>query len=135
MTRDPLLAQIHIGKKELGWDEDTYRDVLERVAGKRSAGALSVNERQAVIREMKRLGFRPSRKGHGKRRPQSGKAYVRKVFALWGELKRAGIWKEEGQQSLRHFVKKMTGCDDPEWLDYGQASIVIEALKQMGERG
>ena len=130
MARNPLLARIHIAKKELGLDDDIYRDVLERVTGKRSSNGLSATAQKQVIAEFQRMGW----KGFTKGRKRSDKPYVRKVFALWGELKRAGIWREDSQQSLRNFVKKLTGCDDPEWLDYSQASQVIEALKKMKER-
>ncbi len=131
--RDPLLAQIHIARKELGLDDDTYRAVLIRITHKPSSAVMSAAERCKVIAEFKRLGFKP--KGKHSRRPTASKPYVRKVFALWGELKRKGIWRDPSPQSLRHFVKKMTGCDDPEWLEYHQASQVIEALKKMKERG
>ncbi len=133
MARDPLLAQIHIARKELGLDDDTYRAVLVRVTGKASSADMSVAERRKVIAAFKRQGFQP--RGKFSRRPTASKPYVRKVFALWGELKRKGIWRDPDPKSLRHFVKKMTGCDDPEWLDYPQASQVIEAMKKMKERG
>jgi len=139
MSRNPLLAQIHIAKKELGLDDDVYRAVLARVTGKTSSSAMSDAERRKVIAEFKRQGFVP--KGRtGRARPRSDKPYVRKVFALWGELKRKGIWRDPSPHSLRRFVKKMTasqyddGCDDPEWLTWPQASIVIEGLKKMKER-
>ncbi|EIG0792796.1 DUF1018 domain-containing protein, partial [Salmonella enterica] len=32
-----LIRIIHTGKSCLGWDDDTYRDVLFRQTGKRSA--------------------------------------------------------------------------------------------------
>lgn len=130
--RDPLLAQIHIARKELGLDDATYRAVLIRVARKDSSAAMSPAERRKVIAEFKRLGFRP--KSKFSKRPMASKPYVRKVFALWGELKRKGIWRDPSPTSLRRFVVKLTGCDDPEWLSYPQAAIVIEALKKMKER-
>ncbi len=39
-TRNQLLARLHCLKKELGWDDDTYRDILFARTGKRSAGDL-----------------------------------------------------------------------------------------------
>ncbi|MGH1577727.1 gp16 family protein [Planktotalea sp.] len=132
MPRDPVLAQIHIAKKELRLDDETYRAVLTRVTGKSSSKDLGGPQRKKVLAELKRLGFKP--KSKFSKRPASSKPYVRKVFGLWGELKRAGIWRDPDPQSLRNFVKKMTGCDDPEWLEYHQASQVIEALKKMKER-
>jgi phage gp16-like protein len=131
MTRNTLLARIHIGKKALGLDDETYRDVLERVTGQRSSAGLNDAKRQKVIDELVRLGW----KNALKRRPQSKKRYVRKIFALWGALKRDGIWRDKRTQSLIKFVRDMTGVDDPEWLEYHQASKVIEALKKMQERG
>ena len=141
MSRNALLAQIHIAKKELSLDDETYRDVLQRVTGQRSSAQLNDNQRGKVVAELKRLGFRPKSTHAAKGRRISDKPYVRKVFALWGELKRKGVWRDPSPHSLRRFVKKMTategddGCDDLEWLTWPQANIVIEALKKMKERG
>lgn len=131
MSRNTLLARIHIGKKALGLDDETYRDVLERITGQRSSAGLTDAKRRKVIDELVRLGWKNAPKG----RPRSQKAYVRKIFALWGALKKAGIWRDKRTGSLIKFVREMTGCDDPEWLEYHQASKVIEALKNMQERG
>lgn len=130
MARDPLLAQIHIARQQLGLEEDDYRSILERVTGKRSSAELSDTQRRAVIAELKRRGF----KSRGANRRKSSKPYVRKVFALWGELKRTGVWREPGIASLRAFVKKMAGVDDPEFMDHDEARKVIEAMKKMQER-
>ncbi|WP_282093057.1 gp16 family protein [Epibacterium ulvae] len=135
MARDPLLARIQIGKKFLDMHDDDYRTMLHSCTGKRSAAGLSQDERLVVLEEMKRRGFQQSGGKNQRHRPKSDKAYVRKVFALWGELKRDGIWKEKGRQSLCNFVSAQTGVDDPEWLNFDQASKVIEALKDMQKRG
>lgn len=130
MSRNPLLAQIHIAKKELGLDDDLYRDVLERVTGSRSSAGLSDDTRKAVLAEFRRMGWNNSRDDF----KPSSKAYVRKIYAIWGDLKKQGIWREKSRASLRSFVKNTTGVDDPEFLDYPTATIVIEALKKMKER-
>ncbi len=39
-TRAQLLARIHCLKKERGWSEDEYRDILQGVSGQRSAADL-----------------------------------------------------------------------------------------------
>lgn len=39
-TRNQLLARLHCIKKEQGWDDDTYRDILYARTGKRSAAEL-----------------------------------------------------------------------------------------------
>lgn len=122
-ARNPRLAKVHIGRKELRMDDDTYRALLARVTGQASSGACTDRQLDAVLEEFKRLGWAPQQKG----RPPSGKPHVRKIFALWKELR--PYLRNSGQEALRAFVERQTGVSDPEWLDGGQANIVIEALK------
>lgn len=55
------LAAIHASKKQLGLDDDTYRDLLARVSSShgptcRSAKDLTADQVRAVLDEMRRLG-------------------------------------------------------------------------------
>ncbi len=52
-TRNQLLARLHCIKKEQGWDDDTYRDILYARTGHRSAGDL---EGGALARLVAQLG-------------------------------------------------------------------------------
>ena len=131
--RRALLAQIHIAAKELVLDEELRRDVVEIAVGKRSTRQCTDAELGKVVDAMKAKGWRPGRKG--KKRPGSGKPYVRKIFAMWGALGRAGQLRNNKREALIAFVKRMTGIDDPEWLDPAQAGVVIEALKSWQSRG
>lgn len=135
MPRDPLLAQIHIGRAALKLHEDDYRAMLARITGQSSAAGLNDTQRRAVIAELRRLGWKDAKASPARHRPASGKKHIRLIFALWGELKRAGIWRNPERASLRAFVKRMSGVDDPEFLDPPQAMRVIEALKAMKEKG
>ena len=54
-AKDPLLAQIHIAKKELSLTDDSYRDLLERVTGQRSSKGMTAQKKNAVLDEFKRL--------------------------------------------------------------------------------
>ncbi|KQI67985.1 hypothetical protein AN189_12995 [Loktanella sp. 3ANDIMAR09] len=130
MARNPLQAQIHIGRQQLAMDDDDYRDLLERVTGQRSSARLNDDQRRAVINELKRLGF-AARPPAGRYRKASEKSHVRYIFALWGELKRKGIWRNPERSSLLAFVEARTGKADPEWLTAAEAHPVIEALKAM----
>lgn len=130
------LVKIHIAKRDLQLDDDTYRDVLERVTGARSSKGLDDDQHEKILGEFERLGWSDKSKSQGGNwRPASKKPQVRKIFKLWTELKKKGIWKKPGRASLLAFVKSQTGVADPEWLDYNQASDIIEALKKMGQRG
>ncbi len=137
--RRSLLAQVHIARKDMGLDEDTYRALLRRITGQHSAAAVDDAGLRQVLREMRRLGWRPAarqRTGRAGRKWRAASPYphVRKVFAVWGELKRRGIWRDPRRTSLAAFVRRMTGVDDPDWLTAPQARLVIEALKDIGAR-
>lgn len=59
VTRQSLLARIHCLKKEAGWDDETYRDILQAKTGKRSSSELDFRglSRAVVMiaEEVKRL--------------------------------------------------------------------------------
>jgi phage gp16-like protein len=132
-----LLAQIHIGQKALGLDDDTYHDMLEATIGKDSAATMTVVELQRVVDHMRELGWQNERAAAAKApRPwrPSDKRHVRKVWALWGAMAREGSLRDGSKQACRLFVERMTDCSDPEWLTPDQANKVIEGLKAIERR-
>lgn len=120
--RRALLAQVHIARKDLALEEDSYRALLQRVAGTESAGTCTVPQLLAVVAEFKRLGWAQKVK-----RPASRHAHVRKVYAVWGDMK--GLVDNHSRQALDAFVHRQTGVSSPEWLDGPQANKVTEGLK------
>ncbi|WP_375640040.1 phage protein GemA/Gp16 family protein, partial [Bartonella sp. MM55XZML] len=54
------LAAIHMGKRALGLDDETYRALLYRLTGKQSARDLNFSEQRLVVAEMKAFGFEPN---------------------------------------------------------------------------
>lgn len=130
------LAIIHIAKKEFGLDEDAFRDVLERVTGKRSLRVMSEAERLSVVDDFKARGFKVQR-SRGRISP---KKYVRLIYALWKSCAGSGVVNDPSKNALRSFVrsetaKRGTAIDDPDFLSYDQASPIIETLKVMEARG
>jgi phage gp16-like protein len=121
--RKAMLAKVHLAQKALALDEDGYRAVLVRVTGKDSSGACRRRQLVDLLAEFRRLGWKDAP------RPPSGKAHVRKVFAIWGAMCRDGIPAVPNRKGLSAFVQRMAGVDDPEWLTAEQARNVIEALK------
>jgi phage gp16-like protein len=124
-----MVAKVHIARKEMGLDEGTYRSVLERVAGQSSSAACTDAQLHSVLAEFKRLGWHPKQTG----RPISQKPHVRKVWALWAELR--PFLRDGSAGALRSFVKRQTGVADPEWLDGAEAALVTEGLKAWLARG
>ena len=123
-----LLAKVHIARKDLGLDEELYRDILQRVTGQRTAGGLSEHKLVELLGEFRRLGW-SSHKEDDAARPKSDKPHVRKVWALWGDICRSGFARDPSRAALRSFVERMTDVKDPEWLGPEDAIKVVEALK------
>lgn len=133
MTRSAMLAKVHIARQQTDMPETEYRAMLQRVIGKSSAAGLSDTELDQVLAEFKALGWKPTTNpAAGKR--ISAKPYVRKIFALWGELARAGRLKDGSRDALVAFVARQTGVAHPDWLTPAQANSVTEALKAMQQR-
>lgn len=127
--RAKVIAKIHVAKKQLGLDDDTYRDLLERVTGKRSAKDLDPRELLAVVNALRAAGWK------GATNPRSGKPHVRKIWAMWHAMKVDGVVKANDERAaLRAFVERLTGVTDPEWLTPEQGSTVIESIKQWKKR-
>ncbi len=61
-ARKAMLAKVHIAKKELGMDDDTYRDFLEKHTEQRSASKLNYYQLQNVLNAMQKSGFKPKTK-------------------------------------------------------------------------
>lgn len=119
------LAKIHIAKQQLGLDDETYRALLARVAGVRSAKELNKRQTSAVLAEFERLGFQPKpAKKQGRKAPspaQSRKAVMSKVEALLAEAKRP--W-EYADGMARHMFK----IEKVEWLNDSQLHRLMQAL-------
>lgn len=133
MSRDPVQQQIQIARRQLGLDDETYRQLLERVTGKRSSKGMTAGERSRVLEVLKRQGFRPT----GKRRPTEHRADLRYVFVLWRLLAELGA-VEAGTAALNAFIGsdnfRMKWGEQPtdvRFLSLERASDVIEALKAM----
>ncbi len=121
-------AAIHVGKAQLGLDEDTYRDLLQLVTGKRSAKDMTPAEREKVLDEMRRRGFDQGRL-KGRRKPLEGK-YARKLQALWIAGWNLGIIRNRDDRALIEFVDGRTGIQHPRWLHHADdGKKAVEALK------
>lgn len=126
------LAAIHVAKKQLGLDEDTYRAVLVRVTGKDSTRAMSEAERQRVVEEMRRRGF--TKASNGARKRLQGR-FAKKLQALWIAGWNLGIVSNRDDAALIAFVKRQTGIDHVRFVhDSDDAAKAIDALKAWLER-
>lgn len=134
MTADkrPLIAKIHIAKAEMGWDDETYRTILLRVTGKDSSAKCRYSQLNDLLTEFKDLGWKGGAKKKTYRKASS--PGIKKIYAQWGELQRLGEVQSTDKTALDAFVKKHTGVDSVQWLDFKAASKIIEILKKWIER-
>ncbi len=128
-ARRNLLARVHIAKKDLGLDDDVYRDFLEQHTGQTSAGGLSEIELKKLVKAFEGVGWTSQKKGSY--RAKSKKAYVRLIHVYWKKLSDAEITRKDG---LDAFVKSQVKVDSVEWLDKNQGNEIIEALKGWAKR-
>jgi phage gp16-like protein len=116
-----LIRIIHTGKSRLGWDEETYRNVLARETGKRSAKECTTAELERVVRYMRRQGFTPT----NGRRPNvaSGrKGMLSKIEAMLTEAGRPWGY-------LDGVIERMLGEKKPvEWLNDDQIYKLMQML-------
>ncbi len=130
-----LIKLIHVARRELGMDDDTYRLLLsgmKGLGGATSTANLSVPNLYRVLEQLKQRGFkvRPSKK----QRPLAADDQSKKIRALWLALHGAGEVRDPSEEALGKFVMKMTGVQALQWLSGEQASQVIENLKKWQRR-
>ena len=143
------LAVVHIAKKELGLDEDNYREALMAWGGAYSAKDLSDEGFKGVMRHFEEAGFRGRVSGARGQRPAARTAgsplrsdrrnmasdgQIKKIYKTWWML--SGTYYKAGMErkALREFLKKRFRCDHENFLSFEKARQVIEAIKNIGRR-
>ncbi|GFK94442.1 hypothetical protein NNJEOMEG_02287 [Fundidesulfovibrio magnetotacticus] len=130
-TRGSLLAKVHIAKKDLALDEDTYRAVLKRVTGHESARDCSLPELVRVVAEFRRKGWNPTQTAgptQGKAKPAKGKAALMgKITALLTEAGR----KEEYAEGI---ARRMYKRDKLDFCAPKELQGIITALSKDAKR-
>lgn len=137
-----VLARIHMAKKALGLEDDDYRDLLERVTGRRSAAQLGQEDMPGLQREFRRLGWQgylirledmpPLKYQDVDERPgRPTGAQLRMLEARFRNIK--GFATRDPEYALRSFLEKVVGASHPLLLDdrgYEKALTAIKRLEQ-----
>lgn len=129
-TKKILMAKIHIAKKDLGLDDDTYRDVLWRVTGKRSCKDMTIAQLQDVVKDMEKSGFKPkAAPKHGKKPSVVGKRepLMGKIHAMLTDM---GLhWNyAHGMADSMFKIKRL------QWLNDSQLYKLTQALSVHQQR-
>lgn len=115
------LKALHVKKRNLGMDDDTYRAKLELITGKRSAKDCSDDELDRALATF-----------HVKQNANT--TYTAKVKALWIALWNLGGLEYADDRALDVFVKRQTGKERLGFITAGEANAITEALKDMCAR-
>jgi phage gp16-like protein len=127
------IAAMHVAKKQLGLDDDTYRAALTQVTGKSSSASMTEAERQKVLEHFRAAGFKGA--SIGRRTALEGR-FAKKLQALWIAGWNLGLVRDRDDRALITFVKRQTGIDHVRFVRHGQdAAKAIEALKSWLARG
>lgn len=127
--RRAKLATIHIAKKTLGMDDETYREMLGNFGLKSSKDA-SVSKLDEIITHLESKGFETKKR---KNQPKAVKGQAPET-ALMGKI---GALLADGKLSWAYghgIAKKMFGVERLEWCDCQQLRKVVAALEYNAKR-
>lgn len=142
-NRQRLIRLIHVAKRDLSLDDDTYRSILQRFGGKESSSDLTVPKLEQVLEHLKRSGFKVRSKGKPAKpkavkampsRPLAQDAESKKIRALWLFLHELGAVKNPSEEALAAYVKRIAGVDALQWISGEQAERLIETMKKWAMR-
>ncbi len=127
------LAQIHIAKKDLGLDEDTYRAMLWSIGRVKSAGDLNAEGRRQVLDHLKRSGFKARKSpGNSHKNMSSDWGWVNNAAPDRQPMLRkiAVMLKSDGREKAYAdaIAKQMHGVDLVEFCKPDQLHKIITAL-------
>lgn len=126
-SRRALTAQVHIAKKDLAMDDDTYRSMLRERYGVESSGALSFPNLMHLVAHFEKLGWVP------KRKPSPRKDIGRICKRIWAQCYSLGRPVPDYGDAI---AKQMFGIDKVVWCNAEQLRAITTALaKQQAKEG
>lgn len=124
------LAAIHVAKKSLGWDDDTYQDIMAAVCCVRSSAELDFTGRKRFLAHLRSCLEKqiPGAKPDRDKAPWGPSE--RRLWSLWQQLADADMVKDRNRPALNAWVQRQTGVDRLEWLNSAQKALVIDSAKR-----
>ncbi|EAO8813704.1 DUF1018 domain-containing protein [Salmonella enterica] len=141
MERDKLISTIHVAKRELRLDEDTYKDALRTATGKISCRDMTLAELSKALAAFKKRGFKVRSKPQN--RALKPATVTAKIRAIWRLMCAQGFLGSDSEAALNAWVRKQTasanggeGVANYQWLERESAlaSDVLERLKRWHRR-
>jgi len=122
------ITLIHVAKARVGINDETYRNLLARVAGVRSSKELDDAGFAAVMEEFKRFGFTSSRQpcAYGDRFNMATPKQIDAIRSMWRRYS-----GEDDDRDLRRFMQKRFRISDLRFVDRFAAVKLMTALTKM----
>lgn len=119
------LAMIHIAKKDLGLDDETYRQKLHGLFGVDSSSKLNPKQRAELLANFKKQGWKNHQPPQAREDVQ---ALVKKVGALLADMKLS--WNY-----AHGMAKRMYSRDQVQWCKPEELRGIIAALVKKQTKG
>ena len=123
MIAKVLLAKIHVAKKQLALDEDSYRAMLRSVGGVESAKDLTAEGAQKVLSHLERCGFTPKQVRNGRPRMAISRT------AQMGQIEALLVSAGRSWEYTNGMVKRICKVDAIEFCDGEMLGKLIVALQ------
>ncbi|BBQ83913.1 gp16 family protein [Kluyvera cryocrescens] len=131
--RANTIKLIHVARRTLGLDDETYRVFLSTVVpGKSSCRDMSSAQLQAVLDALKERGFKPVSS-----KPKAPSGIAGKIRAVWFTMFNQGFVTSNDTAAIDAYVKRITrqqnggeGVAKLNWLRDEKARTVLESLKR-----
>ena len=132
--KSKLIQLIHVGKTQLGLDDELYREVLESCTGKTSSKEMTILQLESVLDRMKQLGFQVESKDKTGVQNLADDAQSKLIRHLWLQLHKAGQVRNSSEKALAKFVENKVGVSALQFLSTKNADMIITHLRQWCKR-
>ena len=127
VDRNKKLAIIHIARKQVGLDEQSYRALLLGAVGFESARELKTEDQyRKILHAFKSIGFRFSRK-------RINDKQLAKCYAIWTELWRLEAIGDRSYRAMKVWINRQLKTEQDIFTVH-QKNHLIEELKAWRER-
>lgn len=128
MLHKSKISLVKIAQKRLGMEDESYRALLQRVAGVSSSTALDETRFTAVMAEFERLGFESTANQERRLEAQRAGTHAtyqqrKKIQAMWNK------WKGRADAAgLNRWLSSHFHVDNVRFLTRDKVAKVIKAL-------
>jgi phage gp16-like protein len=139
--RARLIKIIHVARREIGIDDDSYRQMLANMpalGGRTSSVDVGLKGLELILKQLKARGFKVRAKVPKSQpkvltsqdRPLADDKQSKMIRGLWLELHSLGAVRDPSEKALAAYVCRIAKIEALQWLDIEAASKVIETLKK-----